>query len=126
MKKLTLLFGSSLLAASMAVSACAADYGPPEMGMDNMKGDAKMGMGKMKGDCLMDREGMRGDCMLMGRHKMSGTVGVIDHVKGTLVLKSSVADMTLHFPPDAIKTLKNGDTITVYLGFRMAEPPAAE
>ena len=96
------------------------------MGMDRMKGDAKMGMGKMKGDCLMDKEGMSGDCMLMGRHKMSGTVGMIDHAKGTLALKSSVADMTLHFPPDAIKTLKNGDAITVYLGFRMAEPPAKE
>lgn len=126
MKKLTLLLTAGLLAANLAVPAYAGDYGQPGMGMDKMKGDARMGMGKMKGDCLMDRDGMGGDCMLIGRHKMSGTVDMIDHAKGTLVLKSSAADMTLHFPPDAIKTLKDGDAITVYLGFRMAEPPAKE
>lgn len=126
MKKLTLLLTGSLLAANLAVSAYAGDYGSSGMGMDKMKGDARMGMGKMKGDCPMDRESMGGDCMLMGRHKMSGTVSMIDHAKGTLVLKTGAADMTLHFPPDSIKTLKNGDAITAYLGFRMAEPPAKE
>ncbi|BBI99707.1 hypothetical protein FGKAn22_14000 [Ferrigenium kumadai] len=123
MSKLTLLL-NSLFGASLAVSACAADYGPSGMGMDKMKGDTRMGM--MKGECLMDREGMGGDCMLMGRHKMTGTVSMINHAKGTLVLKSGVADMTLHFPPDSIKTLKNGSTVTVYLGFRMAEPVVTE
>ena len=112
-----------LCIAGSAVPAYAANYGPAGMGMGRTSGDTRMGAGgRMKGECLMDRAGMGGDCMLMGRHKMSGTVTMINHSKGTLVLKNGVADMTLHFPPDAIKSLKNGDTITVYLGFRMAEP----
>lgn len=128
-KKTTLLMGGGLLAAGLALSASAADYGSPGMSMQKMEGQSGMGqmkgeprMGRMRGDCLMDPEGMGGDCLMMGRHKMKGTVSKINHAKGTLVLKSSVADMTLHFPADAIGTLKNGDTITVYLGFRMAEP----
>lgn len=125
--KLALLLGGSLLAACLSVPAYAADYGSSGTGMQKMEGQPGMGMGKMRGDCLMDPEGMGGDCLMMGRHKMKGTVSMINHAKGTLVLKNNVADMTLHFPADAIKTLKNGDTITVYLGFRMAEPmPMAE
>lgn len=123
MNKLTLLL-SSLFAASLAVSAHAADYGQAGMGMDKIRGEGRMGM--MKGECLMDTEGMGGDCMLMGRHKMTGTVSMINHSKGTLVLKNGVADMMLHFPPESIKMLKNGSTITVYLGFRMAEPVVTE
>lgn len=115
MKKSTLLLTACLFAANPAVSARAADYGQSGMGMD-----------KMKGECLMDGDGMGGDCMLMGRHKMTGTVSMVNYVKGTLALKSSVADMTLNFPTDAIKTFRNGDTITVYLGFRMTEPAAME
>ncbi|HXU94317.1 MAG TPA: hypothetical protein VFP33_11750 [Gallionella sp.] len=112
MNRLT-LFLCGLFVASLSVSAYAANYGPS-------------GIGMMKGECLMDKEGMGGDCMLMGRHKMTGTVSMINHAKGTLVLKSGVADMTLHFPPDSIKMLKNGDAITVYLGFRMAAPVVAD
>jgi hypothetical protein len=114
----------SLFVASLSVPVFAENYGSSGMGMNKMGGDTRMGM--MKGECLMDKEGMGGDCMLMGRHKMTGTVSMINHARGTLVLKSGVADMTLHFPPDSIKTLKNGDAITVYLGFRMAEPVVTE
>jgi hypothetical protein len=133
MNRLSLLLGSALFAAALAVPALAADYGPSGMGMEMKEGQAGMGMGQMKGepgkgrmmgDCLMDREGMGGECLMLGRHKMTGKVSMINHAKGTLVLKNSVVDMTLHFPPDSIKTLKNGDNITVYLGFRMAEPPS--
>jgi hypothetical protein len=110
MKKLTLLLSGSLLAAVFAVPVHAGDYGS-ERGM--MKGEGMMGM---QGDCMKDTGGMRGDCM-MGRHNMTGKVDKIDHAKGTLVLKHGAADMLLHFPPAAIKDLKNGDTITVHLGF---------
>lgn len=91
MKKFLLLLASSLFIANFAVSAQAADYGKDKM----MMGSSKM----------------------MGMHKMTGTVDRIDHAKGTLMLKSGVADMALHFPPPAIKDLKDGDTITVELGF---------
>lgn len=95
MKKFLLLLAGSLLIANLAVSAQADEYGKSGMGMEKMKGSSKM----------------------MGMHKMTGTVDKIDHAKGTLTLKSGVADMMLHFPPSAIKDLKDGDTITVELGF---------
>lgn len=136
MNKLILLLNGTLLAAGLSLSAHAADSGPSGMGMEKMEGQAgmemqmkdepQMGKKKMMGDCLMDRDGMGGECLMLGRHKMKGTVSMINYAKGTLVLKNSVADMTLHFPSDAIKKLKEGDTITVYLGFKMAEPQLAE
>jgi hypothetical protein len=91
MKKFLLLLASGLFIANFTVSAQAAEYGKDKMMMDSSK--------------------------MMGMHKMTGTVDMIDHAKGTLMLKSGVADMTLHFPPPAIKDLKDGDTITVELGF---------
>jgi hypothetical protein len=115
MKKLVLL-GSSLLAAAMlAVPAQADEYG---RGM--MKSEGRMGM--MKGECMMDMGGMHGDCPMMGAHSMTGTVAKIDHDKGMLTLKHGAGDMRLHFPPAAIKDLKNGDTITVNLGFARGSP----
>lgn len=101
MKKFSLILASGLFASSLAVSAQAADYGKPEMGMDKMKGDA----------------------MTMGKHKMTGTVDRIDHAKGTLMLKTGPADMALHFPPPSIRDLKNGDTITVEMAFTKGEAP---
>jgi hypothetical protein len=98
MKKFLLLLVSSLFIANLAVSAQADEYGKPGMGMDRMKGSSKM----------------------MGMHKMTGTVDKIDHAKGTLMLKTGVADMALHFPPSSIKDIKDGDTITVELGFTKA------
>lgn len=118
MNKLTLLLGGSLLAAAFALPVQAEDYGKPGAGM--MKGEGRMGM--MKGECMMDMEGMRGDCPMMGSHVMTGTVDKIDHAKGMLTLKHSAADMRLHFPPAAIKDIKNGDTITVRLGFTKGTP----
>ena len=119
MKKITLMLGG-LLAAALSMPVLAEGYGPDKMGMD------KMGMEKgrmMKGDCMMDGSGMRGDCPMMGSHSMSGKVSKIDHARGTLMLTHKAADMMLHFPPAAIKDLKNGDTITVYLGYSKKSMP---
>ena len=111
MKKTILLSSSGLLAAALAISALAGDY---ESGRGMMKGGGMMGM---KGDCMMDAHGMRGDCPMAGSHSMTGKVDKIDYAKGTLMLKHGAADMLLHFPPASVKDLKNGDTITVHLGF---------
>lgn len=92
MKKATLLLAGGLIASGIAFNVAAAD---------------------MPGGAMMKGE----QHMMMGSHRMSGTVDKIDHAKGTLTLKSAVADMMLHFPPASIKDLKNGDTITVELGF---------
>lgn len=107
MKKFPLILACGLFAASLAGSAQAAEYGKPEMGMDKMKGESMM----------------KGDGMMMGKHKMTGTVDKIDHAKGTLMLKTGPAEMALHFPPPSIKDLKNGDTITVEMGFMKGEMP---
>jgi hypothetical protein len=52
-----------------------------------------------------------------GEHDMSGPIKSINHKNGVVVVKSGPSDLKLHFPPDAIKDLKKGDTITVHLGF---------
>lgn len=130
MKKIALLLGGGLLAAAFALPVLAGDYGRSGMGMQDegragmMKGEGRMGM--MKGECMMDMAGMRGDCPMMGAHVMTGTVDKIDHAKGTLMLKNSASDMMLHFPPSAMKDLKNGDTITVRLGFNKGMPQKKE
>lgn len=115
MKKTTLMLGG-MLAAALSLPVLAEGYGPGAMGMD--KGSM------MKGDCMMDGSGMRGDCPMLGSHSMTGKVSKIDHAKGTLMLKHKATDMKLHFPSSAIRDLKNGDTITVYLGFSKKSSPA--
>ncbi len=56
---------------------------------------------------------------LLGEHDMTGIVTQIDHKKGTLALKTKGGGPTLHlhFPADDVKDVKDGDTITVHLGF---------
>ena len=108
MKKIALLMSCSLLAAALAIPVQADDYDSSERGM--------------RGACKMDMHGMRGDCPMLGTHSMTGTVDKIDHVKGVFTLKHGAADMKLHFPPAAIKDLKNGDTIAVNLGYTRGAP----
>ena len=52
-----------------------------------------------------------------GVHEMSGTITRIDHDTGMLGLKTGAGDLTLHFPPPTIEKLKEGDKITVHLGY---------
>lgn len=55
---------------------------------------------------------------IMGEHDMTGTVSKLDHKKGTFALQTKGGPtLNLHFPADQIKDVKNGDTITVHLGF---------
>lgn len=121
MKKLVVLFGSSLLACLFAISAQADSYDKPGMGMEKMRGEYKAGM--MKGECKMDEKGMHGSCMMEGSHSMTGTVDKIDQAKGVLTLKYGSSEMLLHFPPAALKEVRDGDTITVHLGFTKETMP---
>lgn len=52
-----------------------------------------------------------------GEHSMSGTVTDIDHQTGKLSLNTGVGELDLHFPPQALKDVKEGDQLTVHLGF---------
>lgn len=103
MKKTSLLLACGLFAANFAVPVWA----------EEGYGDSAMDKGKME---KMEKSGAMKHKM-MGWHKMAGTVDKIDYEKGMLTLKSSAPDMMLHFPPASIKDLKNGDTITIDLGF---------
>jgi hypothetical protein len=52
-----------------------------------------------------------------GEHSMSGTVTDIDHKTGMLSLKTEAGELELHFPPQALKEVKEDDQLTVHLGF---------
>ncbi len=52
-----------------------------------------------------------------GRHSMSGTITSIDQTTGLVGVKTDVGDLKLHFPPSSIKNLKEGDMISVYMGY---------
>ena len=52
-----------------------------------------------------------------GTHTMSGTVTEVDHTTGMLSLNTHEGELKLHFPPETLKEVKNGDSLTVSLGF---------
>jgi len=52
-----------------------------------------------------------------GTHTMSGTVTEVDHTTGMLSLNTHEGELKLHFPPEAVKAAKNGDSLTISLGF---------
>ncbi len=54
---------------------------------------------------------------LMGTHKMTGTIEDIDKKSGVVDLKTEVGDLKLHFPPQSLNNVKEGDRIEVQLGF---------
>jgi hypothetical protein len=54
---------------------------------------------------------------LMGTHKMSGTIEDIDKESGIVDLKTAEGDLKLHFPPQSLANVKEGDQIEVQLGF---------
>lgn len=55
---------------------------------------------------------------MMGEHDMSGKVEKVNHKTGTFELKTHEGMLRLHFPPDTLKEVKNGDMLTVHLGFK--------
>jgi hypothetical protein len=60
-----------------------------------------------------------------GEHDMTGTVKQLDHKSGVFMLETKGGpELHLHFPPDQLKDVKNGDTLTVHLGF--TKPDNAE
>jgi hypothetical protein len=58
---------------------------------------------------------------MMGEHDMSGKVQKVNHKTGTFELKTHEGVLRLHFPPDTLKEVKNGDDLTVHLGFKKEE-----
>ena len=60
-----------------------------------------------------------------GEHTMRGTVSKIDHQEGTISVKTSEETLDLHYPPAAIKDLKEGDEVAVHLGITKQNKTAA-
>jgi len=60
-----------------------------------------------------------------GQHKMMGEVTKIDEAKGTVSLKTDEGDMDLHFPPAALKGIKEGDRVEVQMAIRPASGSSA-
>ncbi len=99
MKKI-MLFGILAMFAGMTELAVAHDYGAGW----NHPGK---GMGRM----------------VEGRHWMTGKVEGVDHKTGWLKVKTDEGTLNVHFAPDSIKDLKDGDTITVHLGYTKGAEP---
>lgn len=58
--------------------------------------------------------------VMKGQHRMTGTVRNLNRNEGTLALLTDEGELRLHFPPQALKDVKEGDRITVQLGFTEA------
>jgi hypothetical protein len=59
---------------------------------------------------------------LQGEHDMTGTVKRLNHKTGQFELVVAGAPhMHLHFPPDQLKDIKEGDTLTVHMAFTRPE-----
>lgn len=56
-----------------------------------------------------------------GEHEMTGKVTKIDQKSGKVSVDTAVGNLDLHFPPPAVADLKQGDEITVRLGYKKAE-----
>ncbi len=62
-----------------------------------------------------------GRMMVMGRHWMEGKVESVDHKTGWVKVKTAEGDLTVHFPAESVKDLKEGETITVHLSYTKGE-----
>jgi hypothetical protein len=59
-----------------------------------------------------------------GEHTMTGEVTKIDQKKGHVSLKTAEGTFNLHFPPAALKDVKQGDRLTVELGIKDVQSAA--
>lgn len=55
---------------------------------------------------------------MKGQHTMSGTVRNLDRQTGMVSLNTDAGELRLHFPPQALQNVKEGDTITVSLALQ--------
>ena len=65
----------------------------------------------------MNMPGMSDMGNMMGMHMMPATVTAIDTKTGLVDVTAGNMALKLHFPPASLASLKNGDKITLHLGF---------
>jgi hypothetical protein len=61
----------------------------------------------------------------MGHYTMEGQVTKVDPKKGWIDVKTSEGSMKLHFPPEALASVKKGDSVSVELGLKNNGPAAS-
>ena len=54
----------------------------------------------------------------MDRHTMESQVTKVDPKEGWIDVKTSAGSMKLHFPPEALASVKKGDSVSVELGIK--------
>ena len=100
----------SVLAVSLAL-ACAAVWAQEGMQSDKM----------MQENMKHERMGKMGMHDMEGSHAMPGTVTAIDTKTGMVDVNAEGMALRVHFPPASLANLKNGDKITLHLGFSKAK-----
>src|SRR5262245_51848640 len=55
---------------------------------------------------------------MAGHHTMEGQVTKVDAKKGWIDVKTPEGSMKLHYPPEALASIKKGDSVTVDLGIK--------
>ena len=73
--------------------------------------------GAMGGMNMPGMSGMSGMGNMMGMHMMPATVNAIDTKTGLVDVTAGTMALKLHFPPASLASLKEGDKITLHLGF---------
>jgi hypothetical protein len=61
----------------------------------------------------------------IGHHTMEGQLTKVDPKKGWIDVKTSEGSMKLHFPPEALASVKKGDSVSVELGLKNNGPAAS-
>lgn len=79
---------------------------------DSMPAPAQSAGGSMHHHGMM--KGMQG---MQGMHTMPATVTATDPKTGTVDVTAGGMALKVHFPPPAMASLKEGDKITLHMGF---------
>jgi hypothetical protein len=108
-KSLVSMLGSLALVMALGGSAWAQDTTPAgsSQGMDKM--------GAMHSD--MKGMHMKMSKNMMGMHMMPATVTEADTKTGIVDVMTGGMALKVHFPPKAMASLKEGDKITLHMGF---------
>lgn len=61
---------------------------------------------------------------MQGRHMMPATVTSVDKKTGKMSVNAGGMDLKVHFPPASLTDVKEGDKITLMLGFRKGDMKA--
>ena len=76
-------------------------------------------LGIMAGPALAQSAGSD---QMKGRHAMQGQITSVDEKKGWVHVKTDEGTMILRVPPESLRNVKKGDTVTVRLALKDTGP----